>query len=218
MKQLLVLLTMINFGSVSFAEQLRSDALKRQICDYLESDFSRYGLNMRNCLAAHFDVEQFKSDTLRGRSQPTLMVVKLSTEAAKLTAMLKKLPSINNEGQITLSSNWHMAGVREELGSVTQIILRAKVGDDNVARLRQTRTLPKKVLDWTFACEMPDYDCNGYKYYKIVNPAQRTQVVGYLVEESAESHEAQRKVLSTARFNLEGDTVGDVDEESEPLD
>lgn len=200
-------------GTQSEAASLRNRALKKLICESAVADYSSYGLTKAKCDRATFEITDATSDTVGGRSQTTLMQITVKTTELTLNVTVKKIVAIDDAGRIVLKPTWSISNITESLTDAVQIILRANISSPNVKKLRSFSTLPDSVTGWNYSCELADYKCEGYKYYKILHP-ETEEIVGYIVEEAAASSEADLRVLNTLRFDLEGNPIGEIQEES----
>ena len=203
-------------GSTFAATSLRSRAIKQEICGDLQSRFPNRGLNTNECMKGIFEITDVKKIELSGTEQTTLLKVTTSFSEKSFDVVLKRTANIDDEGNVLLSNEWHVSDVSNESFGVTQLILESNVNSKNVKELNsnEMKNLPAEVFDWSYNSQLPDWDSEGFKYYKISHPQNLKLIIGYIVEESASSSEADSKTLVTQHFDAKGNRIGDEDVES----
>ncbi len=197
-------------------EPLRSTAAKQYICNGLVGDRQDVGVTLAKCLRGTFIVTQELQDKIGGSAKTTRLNVVVSIDDKEFAVSIARGVGVDDAGKITLSRDWRSFKITgETLGDVT-IIERSHVGSKNVKELnlRTAKNVPQQVTNWSNYSEMPDYDLIGIAYYKILKPGTRS-VIGYIIEEDCCSNEeTEQCTLSTAKFDVEGNMIGEVDEES----
>lgn len=66
--------------------------------------------------------------------------------------------------------------------------------------------------------EEADYDLESVKYYEIYSSVEDTNIIGYIVEERSTNAEMGLRILVTAKFDADGNQIGEAMEESHGLD
>jgi hypothetical protein len=227
----LYLATLVIFGgllscknrgeSVAFAQSanapLRSTAAKKFVCKRLLSDLTNAGFNNADCLAGQFQVSKEFKDTVGGREVTTRLNVNVAFGDKRFSTSIAKAAGVNDDGKISITRDWaSFKLLNQELGN-TSIIMQTHEHSNNVRLLDDAQDLPSSVSEWHNYAERPDYDLNNIQYFKILKPGSNT-TIGYIVVEDACSYEAEDCYTSRAKFDINGNMIGEIYEESRGID
>lgn len=190
---------------------LRSFAVKRWICESLDAELSQLGQKREACLAASFTVTKEYKDKVGGVLKTTRLNVDVSLSDNVYKVSVAKGAGVDMNGKVVLSKDWvSFKTLSKDIGDAS-IIERSHEGSKNVKLRSNSLGLPKAVAQWTGYEGQADYRVLSRRYFEIL---KETTVIGYIVVENACSDETEMCVASTAKFDLNGSMIGEVEEES----
>jgi len=210
----LIILAAAGATSAAYSEEeLRSAALRKLVCDRVQSDFESLGALSEDCVKGNLTVVDARATVINGRKETTTMTVDAAFKDYKFKALLKRKVSVDDEGQVSLGDWAAVKVTASSIGNVA-IIERSSVTSKNVKKLRGSVRLPTGVAEWAYYEDMADYDLEGKHYYGIYKDERRKDLIGYIVEEASSSTETEMRYLVTAKFTVDGNIVGEPEEES----